>query len=175
MPAPYSPKAVANAFLQRAFNDKKPIGHLKLQKLVYLAHGYFLAFTSGVPLVNELFEAWDYGPVSRTLYYEFRDAGKGQINRLATQIDWDSEGEVPVPAPTDDEDVTKVIDFIYKTYADRAPFALSDLTHKSDWAWDRIRNADQYHLKNKDIENSMIQEDFQPYIKKRAIENVEAY
>ena len=68
MPAPYSAKAIANAFLQRAFNEKKAIGQLKLQKLVYIAHGYYLALTGGNPLVNEPFEAWDYGPVNRTLY-----------------------------------------------------------------------------------------------------------
>lgn len=168
MPAPYSPKAVANAFLQRAFNEGKRIGHMKLQKLVYLAHGYFLASTGGTPLVNEPFEAWDYGPVCRGLYQEFRDVGRDPISRLAMDIDWDQMGDVPVPAPVDDNEVTKVVNFVYKTYVDRSPFELSDLTHKADWAWDRTRKADKFGLRNKDIENEMIQDDFLPHVKARA-------
>jgi uncharacterized phage-associated protein len=165
MSAPYSPKAIANAFLQRAFNAKKLIGHLKLQKLVYIAHGYYLAFTNGVPLVNEPFEAWDYGPVSRSLYDEFRSVGRDQITRLAMEIDWDNEGDIPTPAPVGDTTVEQVIDFVFKAYGDRTPFALSDLTHKDGWAWDRARKADKYQLRNKDIDNELIKEDFKPYLK----------
>lgn len=168
MPAPYPPKAIANAFLQRAFNDKKVVGQLKLQKLVYLAHGYYLALTNGTPLVDEAFEAWDYGPVCRTLYYEFRDAGRDPLRRLATDLDWEADGEAPVPAPTDDSNVNRVINFVYSTYIDRSPFALSDLTHKTGWAWDRTRQADTYHLKNKDIDNNWIADDFKPHMKSKA-------
>jgi len=149
MSAPYPPKAIANAFLQRAFNDKKKIEHLKLQKLVYLAQGYYLALSGGVPLVNEAFEAWDYGPVCRNLYTEFRDFGKSPINRLATELDWDAEEWLPVPVPADDAGATKVIDFVYKTYIDKSAFALSDMTHQAGWAWEKTRQADKYGLKKR--------------------------
>lgn len=167
MPAPYPPKAIANAFLQRAFNDQKQVGHMKLQKLVFLAHGYYLAASGGVPLVNEPFEAWDYGPVCRALYQEFRDYGRQSINRLATDIDWDAETDVPVPVPTDDESVNRVIDFVYGAYADRSPFALSDLTHRAGWAWDKTRQNDPFNLRNKDIANELIKADFEPFMKRK--------
>jgi len=167
MPGPYPPKAIANAFLQRAFNDKKICGHLKLQKLVYLAHGYYLALTNGVPLVNEPFEAWDYGPVCRNLYIEFRDHGKAPIDRLATEFDWDAEQELPVAVPTDDTAVDKVIDFVYRTYIDRTAFTLSDMTHQAGWAWDKTRKADKFGLKNVDIPNDLIAADFKPHIKQK--------
>lgn len=168
MSAPYPPKAIANAFLQRAFNDKKSIGHMKLQKLVFLAHGYHLASTGGIPLVNEPFEAWDYGPVCRSLYQEFREFGRQSINRLATEVDWDAEVDVPVAAPGDDKNAAKVIDFVYRAYADRSAFVLSDLTHKSGWAWDKTRQLDPFQLKNKDIDNNLIKVDFEPYMKRKA-------
>ena len=168
MLGPYPPKAIANAFLQRAFNDKKACGHLKLQKLVYLSHGYYLALTGGVPLVNEPFEAWDYGPVCRSLYVEFRDHGKAPIDRLATEVDWDAEQFLPVPAPTSDATVNKVVDFVYTTYIDRSAFALSDLTHQPGWAWDKTRKADKFGLRNVDIPNDMIAEDFKSHIKPKA-------
>ena len=168
MSGPYLPKAIANAFLQRAFNDKKLVGHLKLQKLVYLAHGYYLAVTNGTPLIDEPFEAWDYGPVCRNLYDEFRDNGRSPINRLATDLDWDTEQDLPVPVPADDPAARKVIDFVYKTYLDRSPFSLSDLTHKAGWAWDKTRKADKFGLRNVDISNEAIMEDFKPHIKPKS-------
>lgn len=82
---------------------------MQLQKLVFLAHGYYLASTRGVPLVDEPFEAWDYGPVCRNLYYEFRDFGRQPINRLATEVDWDAETEIPVAAPSDDREANRVL------------------------------------------------------------------
>ena len=172
MPGPYPSKGVANALLQRAFNDRKAIGHLKLQKLVYLSHGYYLALTKGTPLIDEPFEAWDYGPVCRNLYYEFRDCGRSPISHLATDLDWEAEQDLPVPAPQGDSDADKVIDFVYKTYIDRAAFTLSDLTHQPGWAWDVTRKADKFGLKNVDISNERIQNDFLPHIKPRAASNV---
>ena len=169
MAAPYPPKAIANAFLQRAFNDRKPVSHMQLQKLVYLAHGYYLASSEGVPLINEAFEAWDYGPVCRNLYNSFRSFGRSVINRLAVSDEWEPDTSSPVPAPTHDAGVNKVIDFVYKTYIDKSPFALSDLTHKDGWAWDRTRKSDKFGLKNKDISNDMVMEDFTPHIKMKAV------
>lgn len=163
MPAPYEPKAIANAFLQRAFNQRKPLTHLALQKLIFLAHGYHLAKT-GVPLINEPFEAWDYGPVCRTLYEEFRECGKAPVTRLATEQDWQSESDVPVPAPVDDTDAVGVIDFVFNTYGDYTPFQLSDMSHKEGWAWDRTRKQDKWQLKNVDISNDWIRDDFAPYL-----------
>lgn len=168
MGAPYSPKAIANAILQRAFNQKKVVTQLKLQKLVFLAHGYHLAATDGVPLINEPFEAWDYGPVCRTLYQEFRDCGAAPITRLATDIDWDVDEFAPVPAPTDDPDVDRVIEFVVASYGDHSPYVLSDMSHRPGWAWDRTRKDDKFHLKNKDIDNDSIRADFAPYVNRKA-------
>ena len=86
-------------------------------------------------------------------------------------MDWDSEQDIPVAAPTDDSSVNKVIDFVYKAYFDRSPFALSDLTHQSGWAWDKTRKADKFGLKNVDISNDWIAADFRPHVKSKAPEN----
>lgn len=174
MGAPYSPKAVANGILQRAFNQKKAITHLKLQKLVFIAHGYFLADSEGIPFIDELFEAWDYGPVCRSLYQEFRDCGSAPIKRLATEWDWDSVEPTPAPAPVDDNRADKILDYVVTTYADRSPYALSNLSHRDGWAWDKTRKGDKFHLKNRDIENELIQQDFAPYVKKKPSDSIPA-
>jgi hypothetical protein len=58
MPAPFPVKAVANAILEKAFAEKKPVTPLKLQKLLYYAHGYYSA-AYGKALIDQPFEAWN--------------------------------------------------------------------------------------------------------------------
>jgi uncharacterized phage-associated protein len=48
------------------------VTHLKLQKLVYYAQAWTLAFL-GKPLFAEDFEAWQHGPVIPSLYFHFKD------------------------------------------------------------------------------------------------------
>ncbi|MBL8233482.1 MAG: DUF4065 domain-containing protein, partial [Bryobacterales bacterium] len=79
---PYEALAVANRFLALAARDKKPIDHLKLQKLIYFAHGWYLAFT-GSPLLTEHVEAWQYGPVIPTVYHQFKRFGSATITSPA--------------------------------------------------------------------------------------------
>lgn len=45
---------------------------MQLLKLVYIAQGYMLA-KNDVPLINEPVEAWQYGPVVRSVYQAVRD------------------------------------------------------------------------------------------------------
>lgn len=47
---------------------EEPISTLKLQKLCYLAQGYTLAWTNGIPLFGEDFQAWKTGPVCPELW-----------------------------------------------------------------------------------------------------------
>ena len=72
MSAPYSSKAVANSFLDIAeagnVNDISP---MKLQKLVYYAHAWHLAFL-GQPLIREEVQAWKFGPVIPDVYFNIQ-------------------------------------------------------------------------------------------------------
>lgn len=75
----YSPRAVANCFLSIAKAEGSSITNLRLQKLIYFAHGIYLA-TTGAPLVNEPFQAWTYGPVLPSLYALLRVFGNKPIS-----------------------------------------------------------------------------------------------
>ena len=55
--------AIANYFLDRGEGEDILISPMKVIKLSYLAHGWYLAFTDNNTLVNEDVEAWDHGPV----------------------------------------------------------------------------------------------------------------
>jgi uncharacterized phage-associated protein len=54
------------------FHDRgDDISHLKLQKLVYYAQGWFLGYYSE-PLFDDRIEAWVRGPVQPELYQKFK-------------------------------------------------------------------------------------------------------
>ncbi len=58
----YPARQVAKSVLQLSFEKNILISPLKLQKLVYLVHGWHLAYVER-PAINKEPEAWKYGPV----------------------------------------------------------------------------------------------------------------
>jgi len=53
--------------------------NLKLQKILYLAHMVFVGRTEGRLLIDEPFEAWDFGPVLPRLYHRVKIFGNEPI------------------------------------------------------------------------------------------------
>src|SRR5690242_19451838 len=75
---PFSAKAVANEFLKLAKEEHRTLSPMQVIKLVYLAHGWYLAIT-GRPLLDERVQAWRFGPVVPSIYHEFKKYGNGPI------------------------------------------------------------------------------------------------
>lgn len=69
---------VAKYIINKAIEIDKPISNLQLQKILYFAH--LESLKKGEKLINEPFEAWNFGPVVRKVYNEFCIWG---ANRLA--------------------------------------------------------------------------------------------
>ena len=67
-------EAIANSFLEIG----EPIDPMKIQKLVYFAHGWHLGFQEQ-PLSVEDAQAWQWGPVFPDLYHEIKGYGRGPI------------------------------------------------------------------------------------------------
>jgi uncharacterized phage-associated protein len=63
----YECDLIANELLSLSARDTAPLTVMKLLKLVYIAHGWYLAFADK-PLISEKVEAWDYGPVRASAY-----------------------------------------------------------------------------------------------------------
>jgi len=142
---------IANEFIRRGKEDGTSIDPLKIQKLVYLAHGWHLAFL-GTPLIKEGVQAWRYGPVVPLLYREFRSYGVSPI---------DSELPVPSSAAPLDESSREVINEVWKTYGKRSGLELSMLTHESGSAWDIIRRVNDNDWNSPIIPDSLIKEEFE--------------
>lgn len=52
----YAAALISFAFVKRGIMEGKPVTQMKVQKMVYFAHGYHLA-KYGTPLITEGFEA----------------------------------------------------------------------------------------------------------------------
>ena len=74
----YQSTAIANYFLDLAKASGKKLDPMQIQKLVYFAHGWNLAFTA-TPLINDRIEAWDFGPVVHNLHHVLKVWGSGKI------------------------------------------------------------------------------------------------
>lgn len=165
-------KAVANYFLDwaKSQNDHS-VSPMKMQKLVYFAHGWCLGL-SGNPLIQEEVEAWPYGPVIPDLYHEFKHFGNGEITQYATELNWGSVGvkwadfEQITPLIPDDEETERLqtrplLNRIWEVYKPFTPIQLSNATHQPDTPWDRINKKHDGKIpKGTPIPNEMIREYF---------------
>ena len=154
----YSAASVANLFLSKAFRDKKTISPMKMQKLIYIAHGYSLV-ENGEPLLDEVFEAWQFGPVLSSLYHECKYFGKTGINKYLSDFDPRSGKWTPAPMP-EDPGIIEIIDFVWRTYGNDNPISLSVWTHEKGGPWDKVTDGGRNILRNQEVPNGMIKEYF---------------
>ena len=142
--APFNSKAVANFLLELAAAQSEQLTPMKLQKLVYYAHGWCLALT-GKPLINEAVQAWSFGPVVRSLYDEFRDFGANPITRPAMEIVYLDGEKTESRCPRLDDNKEADVGFaksllkrIWEVFGRYSAVQLSNMTHAPGTAWDRL-------------------------------------
>lgn len=141
---PYPATAIANEFLTIAKAERKDLSPMKLQKLVFFAHGWCLALT-GKPLISDRVEAWQYGPVIPSLYHEFKYSGNGAITVPATTIGFD-RGKMCFETislddyPDDEErrDAKQIIARVFDVYKDYSAVQLSNATHMQGTPWQQV-------------------------------------
>ena len=166
----YPSKAIANAMLKIAAEHGAPVTPLKLQKLVYIAHGWSLGLTDQPLVEDELPEAWQYGPVFPSLYQEFKDFGKAAITRSASSLDFSDNGGFDLVEPKvreDDVNTWNLLRKIWDVYGKFGGVGLSDLTHREGTPWQQVYSRSG-GIKNADIPNSVISAHYRDIIKQRA-------
>lgn len=141
---PFNSKAVANFLLDLAHAQGEQLTPMKLQKLVYFAHGWCLALT-GKPLINEVIQAWSFGPVVRSLYEEFREFGANPITRSAMETIYQGDLDMEFRRPSLDDGKEPDSDFakrllkrIWEVYGRYTAVQLSNMTHAPGSAWYKV-------------------------------------
>jgi uncharacterized phage-associated protein len=142
MPIPYSPLAAANSFIAQ-FGAERGIEHMKLQKLVYCAHGWWLT-ANRTSFLNERPQVWKHGPVFNSLYHVLKPFGGMPISTPQ------SSGPFSEPEFIDRDDaaVTGLIRWVWSRYGHLTSFALSDMTHRPGTAWSRVAAERNYSVPN---------------------------
>jgi uncharacterized phage-associated protein len=123
---------IASYFIVNGATDGEGISPMKLQKLVYFAHGWHLAFVDK-ELISEPVEAWRYGPVIPSIYHSFKQYGNSKI------LDIESYAE---NIKFLDVALIKFLGLIWESYKSFSALELSELTHAKDSPWEQVvRNS----------------------------------
>jgi uncharacterized phage-associated protein len=112
-----SAQSIAQYFLSLVDEEAgDSISNLKLQKLLYYAQGFHLAFYD-TPLFPEAIKKWAHGPVVPQIYHEYKDYGANAIPPV--QIDLNDYTQ----------NVRELLDEIYSVYGQFSALKLRSMTH----------------------------------------------
>ena len=137
---PFAPVEVARYIVCLPAPKQVPnLGLTKLNKLVFIAHGWLLG-KKEQPLVNEEAEVWQYGPVYRSLYRRIASLSRGMqlpdpkelTEALGVSSNGDAQGEDGFAR---DGAEAKHLDYICENYGYLDAKALVDMTHAEGSPW----------------------------------------
>lgn len=128
----YTATAIANFFIGKGMQEDKPVDQMKVQKLVYFAHGWHLAI-AGEPLLNEAIEAWRFGPVIPSLYNSLKYSGNQSITKPIEIFEFDG-----ALANGSNNELNLFLSGIWNLYSPFTGIQLSNMTHEEETPWAKI-------------------------------------
>lgn len=156
---PYDCREAANFVLDRADELGLPVTNFHLNKVLYFCHGWWMTEFGGEPFIDQEFEAWQHGPVVRTLYQQFRSFGKEPIAGRATKLDSATGSKIVVRyrfSNFEADFASQVMDFYIQM-----PFSrLYEVAHVKDGPWDRVWHHDSLSNPGMIIPNELIRDFF---------------
>ncbi len=122
-------RAATDYIIIQMEDEGLPLNLVKLQRLLYAAYAWHLAFTEGARLFEEHFEAWKFGPVNRAIQERFRDFSSfySPITRndrwfsLTSEIDRKLNGEEK-----------EHLDLVLSIYGHMTAFELEEMLREED-------------------------------------------
>ena len=146
------------------FSNYGNLSPLKLQKGLYFLFAYYGALYGNKQnsslerkeveydypkfLFNANFEAWDYGPVIRDVYFENK---RGEYSPYAAAT------IQPEEVFGEDVEVRHFVKEIFDQVVETSDFSLVDRSHE-DIAWKKIHDAGEVDMSNEEIVNEYSQE-----------------
>ena len=125
----YSPVVIANNFLDKASQEARAVTPMQLLKLVYIAHGWHLAYFDA-PLIDEPVQAWRHGPVIKSLYDRIKHYGSGAVSEPVSAGPFSRAPEGRV-----DPSIEPLLSRVWKSYARFSGIELSAMTHMEGTPW----------------------------------------
>ncbi|OOW10666.1 hypothetical protein MF4640_14670 [Acinetobacter sp. MF4640] len=133
-------------FVSRSHPDEK-LTHVKLQKIIYYSYATFLK-EKGLSLFPEKIEKWQYGPVVRSVYDQFKSFGYSHISSPKTELIMSVEatGAVKFEYKKFDDSViqqipgaNETIDKVVSSLISHDAFDLVEMTHQED-SWKKFES-----------------------------------
>ncbi|MCD4809577.1 MAG: DUF4065 domain-containing protein [Methanosarcinales archaeon] len=109
------------------FSSKSDMSHKKLQKLCYYAVAWHYALYDSQLVENDEFEAWIHGPVSPSLWHEYKDYVWKPLPRYGGELTFDDETD-------------EFLQIIYNTYGNFSGHQLEVFTH-GEKPWKEARKG----------------------------------
>lgn len=134
----HDPRAIANRILDMRTATGEPLSLMQLIKLVYIADGWSLALLNK-PLASEAPQAWQYGPVFRSVYTSFAGIGANPVTSRAKM----PFTNLPYNAPFSNEE-ENLLGMVVRGYGKLSAFALSNLTHQPNTPWSNAYSQGLY-------------------------------
>ncbi len=166
----YSSAEIANYFLDLADKQGETITPLKLQKLLYCAHGWHLA-VYGKPLLREAIEAWKWGPVISSIYHEFKGFKGKPITSRAMDFRQDADGNwgfyVPQISAEKIRSADEHLHKVWNTYRSWTAGQMADASHREGSPWRQVvaKMGDEIRP-NEHIDDDLIKDHFTEKYKK---------
>lgn len=125
---------VANEIIRKCNDRGIAVSNLKLQKLLYFVQAYSLAEFDR-PAFCDTIEAWDYGPVTPTVYQLFKFYGPNPIpsNHYFDNIDLTERNLIE-----SDMSIQQSINEILNQLGDANAFDLVRLSHEQGSPWHQV-------------------------------------
>lgn len=136
--AAHDPRAIANRILDIRSETGEPLTLMQLIKLAYIADGWSLALLNK-PLSKEAPEAWQYGPVFRSVYNAFSGIGAKPVSGRA----YVRGSQVPVADEFTPEE-EKLLRMVVGSSGKLSAYTLSNLTHQPGTPWSKAFEKGSY-------------------------------
>lgn len=164
----YDAREIANYILDLADERELSLSNMKLLKIIFFAHGWYLA-KYNEPLVLDTFQAWNHGPVVSTVYNEFKKFGDRIITDRAKKINLDTGKNVCI-SPNVEKNIQNFLKIIVNYYAKYEAIRLSEISHFVGGPWDTVwRRFEREACVGMRIQNSEIKRFFAEILAKQAI------
>lgn len=137
---PYDVRAIANFTLTFASARGVNLSNVTINKIVFFLHAWYLART-GLPLVTAKVEAWNYGPVFRELYSEFKKFGRLPITGKATRRNPSTVLMEECIEPIANDDAA-FLNALLERYVRLSASELIELSHVQGGPWDQVYHHD---------------------------------
>lgn len=134
---PHDARAIANLILDRFDSEKYSISNKKINKLIFLCHGFCLV-RLGRPLIRNHFEAWTHGPVVRVVYDAFKDFEWQPIQGRAQFLDYSHDRFLDVGYSEIPTEVIELVVRVSEHYASFSAGQLEALTHEEGSPWSAV-------------------------------------